>query len=364
MTPAELAAALDATKDETGIRAPSQPRTQRYRKNGRPTEPPSAASAATRATLARARAARPREVPIEARVADLVRRMIDAKLQGAEAVFCPEPFSTDRGLMNDDGTPGELLLPWRTTALMLGGAKYLGSLQLPGGSTNHIFLRDGEAVMVVWNDRPTRETLYLGEKVRQVDLWGRSTKPARGLSQFSPQRTWDRPLLRGASKPSRSIACRRSSPAQTSRWPASAIAVQFARPRAEHLRPAARDHAHMKNLFPSRAGRVTLACRKCGRDAQVDRVPRGRRRRIAAGLPDPASLQHRQRSHLSAPISTSKPTAPLQRLAELQVGLGDVTLKQPRLNAQGELEVTQQLVNDSDRRSPSAAPSLRPTAAG
>src|SRR5262249_54865991 len=71
---------------------------------------------------------------IEVRAGDLARRMLAAKVGGAEGIFVPEVFSTTRGLMNDDGTAGELLLPWRTTALALGGAKFLGSINLPNGS--------------------------------------------------------------------------------------------------------------------------------------------------------------------------------------------------------------------------------------
>ncbi|MEE8452143.1 MAG: hypothetical protein V3R99_09520 [Thermoguttaceae bacterium] len=121
---------------------------------------------------------------LEVRATDLVRRMIAAKIEGADAIFCPDPFSTDHGLMNDDGTPGELFLAWRTAAMALGGARYLESIQLPGKSHNQIFGRVDDAVMIVWNERPTEEVLYLGEHVRQIDIWGRSTVPEqRGHKQ-------------------------------------------------------------------------------------------------------------------------------------------------------------------------------------
>jgi hypothetical protein len=116
---------------------------------------------------------------LSARVDDLVRRMISARIRGAEAVFVPDPFSTECGLMNDDGTAGELLLPWRTCALMLGGATYLGSIQMPGASQNHVFARPHDAVMVAWNDTPKQEVICLGSDVRQVDLWGRTAVPSR-----------------------------------------------------------------------------------------------------------------------------------------------------------------------------------------
>jgi hypothetical protein len=47
---------------------------------------------------------------------------------------------------------------------------------LPGGSPNQVFSRGGEAVMVVWNDVPRDEKLYLGEEAVQTDLWGRSLR--------------------------------------------------------------------------------------------------------------------------------------------------------------------------------------------
>jgi hypothetical protein len=42
--------------------------------------------------------------------------------------------------MHANGMPAEMLLPWRTTAAMLGGAEYLGQMRLPNGSENRIFL--------------------------------------------------------------------------------------------------------------------------------------------------------------------------------------------------------------------------------
>ncbi len=113
------------------------------------------------------------------RAGDLARRMLTAKIGGAQGIFLPEVFSSQNGVMNDDGTAGELFLPWRTTALALAGSKYLGSVSLANNSTNHIFERDGQIVMVIWNDRLTDERVYLGDDVRQTDLWGHSVKPPK-----------------------------------------------------------------------------------------------------------------------------------------------------------------------------------------
>jgi hypothetical protein len=123
------------------------------------------------------------EAAFRARATEFVLRLISAKVHGADAIIISKPFNDENGLMRADGMPADMLLPWRTTAAMIGGAQYLGRMQLPSGSENRIFLRgDGRVVMVVWNREPTREVLYLGNDVQQVDLLGR-LKPAEREGQ-------------------------------------------------------------------------------------------------------------------------------------------------------------------------------------
>jgi hypothetical protein len=115
---------------------------------------------------------------LEARAAKFVRKIISAKEHGADGIFISKPFDDRIGLMRSNGMPAELLLPWRAAASMLSGTKFLGSIQLPNNSENRIFVRpDGQAVMVVWNEKPIQEILYLGKDVHVVDLWGRTTEP-------------------------------------------------------------------------------------------------------------------------------------------------------------------------------------------
>src|SRR5690606_39118538 len=90
--------------------------------------------------------------PLDRRARDLVERMIAVKIHRTQAAFATDPFDPHQGLLEPDGTPGELFLPWRTTALLLGGAEYLGTLERPGGSENHVFQRGDEAVMMIRND--------------------------------------------------------------------------------------------------------------------------------------------------------------------------------------------------------------------
>ena len=117
---------------------------------------------------------------LEARTRDLVEQMIAAKIHGADGIFVSQPFDDRRGIMTNEGTPGELLLPWRTTSALLSGARYLGKIRMPQGSENRIFeARNGEVVMVLWNKVPTTEKIYLGEDVKVVDVWGRSEQPGQ-----------------------------------------------------------------------------------------------------------------------------------------------------------------------------------------
>ncbi len=108
------------------------------------------------------------------RVRELVLQMVTAKVSGAEGIFVSNPFSGTTGIMNSDGAPGELLLPWRTTAQLLAGAVYLGELQLPRGSKNRVFRRtDGQVVMVIWSSAPGDELLTCGSSLEQINVWGK-----------------------------------------------------------------------------------------------------------------------------------------------------------------------------------------------
>ena len=113
----------------------------------------------------------------EERGADLVKRMVAAKIGGAEAIFAFDVFDEQYGLLNKNGSPTLLFLPWRTTALALQGTEFLGSFNMPSGSRNFVFAREGEVVMIIWNDdtsaSETVEEIYLGQKVTATDVWGR-----------------------------------------------------------------------------------------------------------------------------------------------------------------------------------------------
>ena len=126
------------------------------------------------------------------RIVHLVDRMLAAKMHAAEAIFISDPFDPQRGLVGRDGSPGELFLPWRTTALALGGASYVGDIELPQGNAVRCFCGGGKFVGVVPGGKPCTETVYLGRELCMQDLWGNSracppTPPRDSRADSMPQ---------------------------------------------------------------------------------------------------------------------------------------------------------------------------------
>jgi hypothetical protein len=278
------------------------------------------------------------DYPVEVRATDLLRRMIAAKIHGADAAFCPDPFSTQRGLMNDDGTPGELLFTWRTVARTLGGATYLGSIQLPQGSPNQIFARGDDMVMVVWNDKPTEEIIYLGEDVRQIDLWGRSIRPAE---------QGHRQVIRVGRLPTLVTGIHGA----ITRWRLDFSLGQERIPSISN-RPHPESFRLQNHFARGVVGRATLVAPE---DWKLSP------RQTTFWLGD--GEQFSQDFGITLPQNASSGRQPLRVDFEVEaersyrfsvyrhidVGLGDVYIEiATRLNDQGELEVEQRLINRSD----------------
>ena len=300
------------------------------------------------------------QYPLETRAAHLVRSMVAAKVHGAEAVFLADPFNPQHAVIRGEGAPGELFLAWRTAAMLLGDARYLESIVLPGASCNHLFARGSDVVMVAWNPRPTEEVLYLGRQVRQYDLWGRPTTPpsrAPREAGSGQQRVHVGPLpcfltgLDGA----------------VARW-----RVEFA---LEHdsvpsLLCQPQDCVcRWKNTFGRPVtGKVELTIGE-----RWPLVPHGASFALAPGeefrLPTSVTLPNEATAaaHLvraDFEIQADRPYR-FSAFRQLQVGMENVRLEvQTRLGDHGDLEIEQQLVNQTSGRVSTALPALRrPSAA-
>lgn len=283
----------------------------------------------------------------ETRAGDLVRRMIAAKIQGAEGIFCPDPFDPQRGLVRADGSPSELFLPWRNTALLVGGAEYLGSLCLSGGSSCHVFNRQGELTMALWNDQGVEETFFLGEKVRQFDVWGESTpsKPLEGPSlSGSAAATTIPSTIRAGHLPT--FLTGLSEPVV--RWQ---LDCTFGQDRL----PSIADQPHatslrLKNRFSQAiSGRVVLVApanwRIEPRIVEFQLAPgKTLDRPLEITLPIDAATG-RNSIRIDNEIQADRAYR-FSAFRNIEIGMGDVFIEtKTRLNQRGELEIEQTLVN-------------------
>ncbi len=110
---------------------------------------------------------------VTTRAAALARALIAAKVRQAPAIFATDIFHPKSGLLESNGAPAELFLAWRTATLAMQNAEYIGAFVLPKGTTNAVFVRDGKAIVAVWNDTEVSESLYFGDQPFVLDLWGR-----------------------------------------------------------------------------------------------------------------------------------------------------------------------------------------------
>ena len=297
------------------------------------------------------------EYSLETRAADLVFRMMAAKIRGVDAVFIPDPFDAERGLMREDGTPGELFLPWRTAAFALAGAKPLdakvtgsgatfdNSIVMPSGSHNQIFTRgSSEAVMIVWADKPTEETIFLGEDIKHFDIWGRRLKVKETVLKSGQRRQ----IIQVGVVPTFVIGVS----APVARWRRS---FSFARAKIPSVFRRGLSNAYrMTNTFTQGAsGQITLDT------PQVwSTVPRTQRFHLSVGetlngpftitLPLGASSGE-QKVQVHFDVNTDR-RFQFSVFRRIDVGLGDVVIEMStKMNEAGELEVTQRVTNHVNR---------------
>ncbi len=107
------------------------------------------------------------------RIRDLILRMIAVRAHNIQAAFVSNPFEPGLAMIRQDGTPDEMLLPWRTSSALIGMMKPVGSLQLQSRSHNILLVNETDALLVLWSDTPTTETLFIGDDARHYDAFGR-----------------------------------------------------------------------------------------------------------------------------------------------------------------------------------------------
>jgi hypothetical protein len=272
----------------------------------------------------------------EARAAHLVRQLVAARLQGTQAIFVDDVYHAEHGLLKPNGAPAELFLPWRTFVLTLQNSASLGNLVFPHRSPNAVFARDGSAVVVVWNETPTEESLYLGENVVAVDVWGRQ-RPLTVDPQSGEQKITVGPV------PQLLVNCSEA----IMRW---RIATQFELGQMKSEYGGHQDALLGRNTFPQGVtGTVSLVL-----PPEWEAEPREWPLQVAAQgtfrfpvsltLPTHASLGQQDMA-IDFRIVADRPYR-FRVYRDYKVGLGDVVLKVvDRKLPDGRLEIEQLVIN-------------------
>lgn len=120
------------------------------------------------------------------RITDLILRMTTVRGYRVPATFVTDPGSRSNGLLRPDWRPAELLLPWRTTAILLSDLTRIGTLPMSGGSSTMVLANASRTTIVVWNPVQTTEKIYLGDSIRQIDPWGNATIPVKQTVDGKP----------------------------------------------------------------------------------------------------------------------------------------------------------------------------------
>ena len=111
------------------------------------------------------------------RVQDLAARMLkiaSASLLQQTTAWISNPSDQQVGVLDVDGGPREMFLPFRSMAGALSGMQNIGPLPIPSLGVNHLIVGGDQAKIIAWSARPTTAQLYLGENVTAYDVWGRS----------------------------------------------------------------------------------------------------------------------------------------------------------------------------------------------
>jgi len=115
----------------------------------------------------------------QARISDLLLRMGTVRGHSVSGAFLSDPRSRKQGILRSDWRPDDLYLPWRTASLLMGDVARVGTIDLEEAGSNMVFANDTRTMMMIWNPEPSTLDIYVGDKVRQIDAWGRQSIPEK-----------------------------------------------------------------------------------------------------------------------------------------------------------------------------------------
>lgn len=115
----------------------------------------------------------------DSRISDLLLRMGTVRGHAVSGAFITDPRDRKQGILRSDWRPDDLYLPWRTASLLMGDVARVGTIDLEEAGSNMVFANDARTMMMIWSPEPSTLDIYVGDKVRQIDAWGRQSIPEK-----------------------------------------------------------------------------------------------------------------------------------------------------------------------------------------
>lgn len=281
----------------------------------------------------------------EQRVAFLAKQTLAAKVGGANAIILKNPVAERGGVLNTDGSPSELFIPWRVLTHELNDARVEQSaLSFRNGARSIALRKKDETMLVLWRDDTpsgsmSEERAYLGDQVQISDLWGNVTKP-----EIDPK-TGEQ-IISVGSVPIFVRNCTEP----ILRWQ---LEVNFEKKRISSETGAHQEAIVGKNTFPQGVnGMVRLKFpgewKVEPREWQVQ-LAQGEEFRLPFTIHFPSDgCLGKLETHIEFEIISDR-TYKFMLARPYEIGLGDVTLTaKQRIHPDGQIEIEQIIENNTD----------------
>jgi hypothetical protein len=131
---------------------------------------------------------------LKARVQDLLQKLLvltDPVNPVVRIGWVFDPANKETLLIEPDGGPQEMFLPFRNLTGTLARNNYLGQLRSKDICQNAILEANGEGKMVLWSPTPKKLKRYFGQNISVRDVWGRNVPVDQWTTDLGPIQSFE-----------------------------------------------------------------------------------------------------------------------------------------------------------------------------
>lgn len=131
---------------------------------------------------------------LQTRVQDLLQQILvltDPVNPGARVGWVFDPANQETLLIEPDGGPQEMFLPFRNISGALAGNHYIGQLRSKDICQNAILDANGEGKMILWSPSHRKLKRYFGQKITVRDVWGRELAMDEWSTDLGPIQSFE-----------------------------------------------------------------------------------------------------------------------------------------------------------------------------